>query len=191
VENAEIRDGYEVLEWGEPYGKLAAALERAAVLTECPVAAFHTMDVQAVAEATGLPNEAAALAKQREYDEVFSAPNKVRARRLLEAIDGAGLRWTHGGRFYHICGNNDKGKAVAALMALYRERAGYVESIGLGDSMNDLPFLEIVDIPVLIRSERPPSIYFRTIGARITRNEGPEGWNEEVLGLLARREPQR
>lgn len=185
AENATVRDGYEVLEWGKPYEELVAALRTLAAGARCPVSGFSGMSIQDVCAATALSPAQAALAKQREYDEPFLAPDKPRIPHLLTAIERAGLRWTHGGRFYHLCGNNDKAVAVAALCRLFARRYGALRSIGLGDSLNDLPLLKAVDIPVLIRSSRPPSIYFRTLGARYTRSAGPKGWNEAVTELLA------
>lgn len=183
------RDGYEVLEWGTSYGELVTALRTASEVSGCPVTGFHEMAVEEVGTATGLAPDQAVLAKQREYDEPFLAPEKRRVPALLEAIERAGFRWTHGGRFYHICGNNDKATAVTRLTDLYLRKHGTVRTIGLGDSLNDLPLLEAVERSVLIRSGRAPSLHFRTIGARYTRGIGPVGWNEAVLELLSEMAP--
>ena len=43
VPDAVIRDGYEVLEWGTPYPRLAAALQSLAKDTRCPVQGFQSM----------------------------------------------------------------------------------------------------------------------------------------------------
>lgn len=177
-------DGYEVLHWGTPYEELVGKLQMASAAARCPVVTFSSLAAEQVSEASGLPVEAAIRAKQREYDEVFWAPDKTRLQNLFAEIERAGLRWTHGGRFYHVCGNNDKATAVKALVALFAARHGSVQTIGLGDSLNDLPFLQIVDKPILIRSRRPASIHFRTIKAQFTRNSGPRGWNEAISELL-------
>jgi len=184
VAGASARGGYEVLSWGAPYGDLVRRLQAAAAGAKCPIVPFSAMTVEEVSQATGLPAAAAARAMQREYDEVFSAPDKTKIPGLLEEIERAGLRWTHGGRFYHICGDNDKAIAVRALIDLFTARHGAVETIGLGDSLNDLPFLRVVDIPVVIRGRRPTPIPLRRIHARYTRSAGPRGWNEAVTGLL-------
>ena len=47
--------------------------------------------------------------------------------------------------------DNDKGKAVRALKELYSEKFLEIKTIGLGDSLNDLPMLEAVDVPVLVK----------------------------------------
>lgn len=188
-EGAVKRDGYEILEWGTGHADLVTALKGASEVSGCPVTSFHEMTVEEVGTATGLPPDQAVLAKQREYDEPFLVPEKRRVPALLEAIGRAGFRWTHGGRFYHICGNNDKATAVTKLTDLYLRKHGTVRTIGLGDSLNDLPLLEAVEKPVLIRSGRAPSLRFRTIGARYTRSTGPAGWNEAVLELLSEMAP--
>jgi mannosyl-3-phosphoglycerate phosphatase len=185
VEGAAHREGYEVLEWGTPYENLVEALQHAASETNCPVIGFQQMSLEQVREATGLAVGAAELARKREYDEPFLAPDEIAVPALLAAIEQAGFRWTHGGRFYHICGNNDKATAVSALIRLYTRRYGAVESIGLGDGLNDLPMLQAVDYPVLIRSEREPPVEFRSIGARYTQGIGPVGWNEAVMEFLS------
>lgn len=184
VDGAVTRDGYEVLEFGTRYQDLVAALKAAAASANCPVTGFADMSVDQVCAATGLSPERAVLAKRREYDEPFVVSAKPKIPALLDAIQSAGFRWTHGGLFYHICGNNDKAVAVNALVKLFGRQAGSVTTFGLGDDLNDLPFLKVVDLPVLIRSKRMPSIYFRTIGARYTRSLGPKGWNEAVMQWL-------
>jgi len=185
VDNVVMRDGYEVLEWGTPYAQLVAGLREVSNEECCPVTGFHDMTIEEVAGITGLSHDAAAKAKQREYDEPFVIANQRRAGDLLNALLRAGLRWTHGGRFHHVCGNNDKSTAVRALLDLFRRQHGPVRSIALGDSLNDLPMMQAVDLPVLVKSRRRPSIHFRSIGARYTRSSGAKGWNEAILDLLS------
>ena len=47
------------------------------------------------------------------------------------------MRWTRGGRFYHVIGVSDKAKAVRRLLSLYRMKDRNLRSIGLGDGLND------------------------------------------------------
>ena len=81
-----------------------------------------------------------------------------------------------------MMGNCHKGRAVEILQKLYKRQHNSVTTIGLGDSLNDLPFLLAVDRPVLIRKENgsyDPRIVIPWI--RWTNGIGPEGWNEAVL----------
>jgi mannosyl-3-phosphoglycerate phosphatase len=188
VQQAVCRDGYEVLEWGRPYAELLSALETAAATQGYQVKGFNQMSTDEVCRATGLSPAQAARARHREYDEPFLALETHGRSRLLGAIQRAGFRWTHGGRLYHISGNHDKGTAVKAILDLFARRHGQVKSIGLGDSLNDLPLLAAVDVPVVIRSRRSP-VPFGLTGARRTRSVGPEGWNQAVAELLGGSSP--
>lgn len=173
----------EKLEWGRPYADLVAAVDEAAHEAHCAVRGFHDMSVEEVAAACHLPAEQAALAKQREYDEPFELLDPSREAALVEALERRGVRVSRGGRFYHASGPADKAQAVLALRRLYEERAEPVTTIGLGDAMNDLAFLRVVDIPVVVRSAQAPRLMAALPRARLAAQSGPEGWNAAVLEL--------
>jgi mannosyl-3-phosphoglycerate phosphatase len=183
IPEAASRDGFEVLEWGTSYEILTAALDDAAREAGCRVQSFHAMTVEQTAAACELPLAAAALAKQREYDEPFVTFDPACDAILLDKLAIRGLRTTRGGRFYHVCGANDKAIAVRAVRDLF-PRNEPVLTIGLGDGWNDLPFLEAVDTAVIIRSPRASELQVKLPGAIVSRHEGPKGWNESVLDLL-------
>lgn len=71
------------------------------------------MTVEEVAARTGLSPRTAALSKQREYDEPFviSEPTAL-AGRFDAAIHTLGSHQAKGGRFSHLMGSHDKGRAV-------------------------------------------------------------------------------
>jgi mannosyl-3-phosphoglycerate phosphatase len=133
---------------------------------------------------TGLPREEAVLAQEREFSEPFvfvGEPDE----RFLQAIEGSGLRWTRG-RFFHLMGNHHKGRAVEILKRYYTRQYGTVTTIGLGDALNDLPFLLAVDRPVLVRKiSGEHDARIEIPGILRTQGIGPAGWNEAVLSLLA------
>ena len=82
-------------------------------------------------------------------------------------------------------GNNDKGRAVRILSELYRKQWPDIKTIGLGDSLNDLPMLKAVDIPILV--QKPDGSYDKSIDEPfIKRGEGigPIGWNRELINIL-------
>ncbi len=179
-----VRGEYDAIEFGDPYDSLIQTLLAAAEEARCPIRAFHQMSVREVSARCGLPLEEAARAKQREYDEVFEVLDGERADPLLRAIARRGKRWTRGGRFYHITGRNDKAMAVAALSSLYAQTAGEVWTVGLGDGMNDAPLLNAVQVPVVIRSGSSAELEAAVSGGRLTRQPGPEGWNEAILEVI-------
>jgi mannosyl-3-phosphoglycerate phosphatase len=176
---------YHVIEYGAPYEVLIATLSAASRRSGCRVRGFADLSVAELAETCGLSLDEAALAKVREYDEPFEIlDGPDRAARLLAEIERLGKRWVRGGRFYHILGNSDKGAAVAALIALYTRAHGPVIAIGLGDGMNDVDFLKIVDVPILIQSRSTKKMQAAVSNGRVTAAWGPRGWNAAILEMF-------
>ena len=151
------------------------------------VRGFGDMSTEEVALTTGMQLSDAGLSKQRDFDEPFIfEEGEDRVTEFLNEIGEAGLHWTQG-RFYHILGDNDKGKAVKILMDYYQTSQESVVTIGLGDSFNDLPLLQNVDYPVLVQKE--DGSYEEKIRLQnIIRADGigPVGWNREVIKLIRR-----
>jgi mannosyl-3-phosphoglycerate phosphatase len=131
-----------------------------------------------------LPLKQAALAKQREYDEPFRILDLNRASHMLREIEDEGLRWTRGGRFWHITGENDKALAVSALQRMFERAYGPTQTIGLGDAVNDAPFLKVVAVPVLVRSRGSVQLQAAVPQGILTDQPGPAGWNETLLKLI-------
>lgn len=183
---AERLDGYSLISLGTPYSKVLNSFAELRRRLPVKVRGFSDMSADEVAKLTGLSPAEARLAKQRDFDEpfVFEEPP---SERFLRAIESLGLRWTQG-RIFHIMGDHDKGRAVSILISLYRREYGEVVSIGLGDGLNDLPMLTVVDRAVLVR--HPDGSYDERIAMPDlirTQAVGPAGWNEAVLQLLLRR----
>lgn len=177
-------DGYQRITLGTPYAEIRRHFVALRERLGASVRGFADMTAEEVAGLTGLSCDDAILAKQRDFDEPFifdGEPDED----FLRAIEDAGLHWTQG-RVFHIMGKHDKGLAVKTLKALYEREYGAVASIGLGDSLNDLPLLQTVDRPVLIRHEDGSFDSRIAIAGLIkTQSPGPQGWNEAVLQLLS------
>jgi predicted mannosyl-3-phosphoglycerate phosphatase (HAD superfamily) len=142
-----------------------------------------------VAEECGLPVLDAQLAKLREFDEPFRLvdPDPALRSRFLKALHKRGLKAVAGGRFDHVTGEADKGRAVAALRSLIPESQGPVVMAGLGDGLNDVPMLREVDLPIIVRSETNGAtgrMLRKVPTAQVTNACGPEGWAEAVTSLL-------
>lgn len=100
-------------------------------------------------------------------------------------------RWTKGGRLYHLTGDNGKGETAELLLRCYRrqQRLRYqtdrIESIGIGDTVNDMSLLTVVDHPILVQKadgSYDPDIHLRQLIRAL--GIGPAGWNTSVLTLL-------
>lgn len=176
---------YKKLELGIPYQILTEALKKIKEELGWNIKGFSDMSVKEISYVTGLDLPSAYLASLREYDEPFLILDNVKdISPLLRLATGMGLKVFKGGRFYHIQGENDKGKAVDVLISWYKKKMGNIITAGLGDSPNDFPMLNKVDYPVLIASEKryqPPIPRLK-----ISTNPGPKGWNEEVISIIKR-----
>ncbi len=180
-------EDYLVIELGTPYEDLHRALKEIGEEVGCQLRGLRDMSVEEVAERRGLSLEEARLAKERGYDEPFlMLGDKAKQEAVLKLIEKKGLRWTKGDRFYHITGDNDKGKAADILKGLYRRRFSEITTIGIGDGLNDLPMLEVVDIPIIVKG--PDGDYAPELELpKLIRADGigPRGFNSAVLNLLS------
>lgn len=176
--------GYRRLEFGTPYRVLVEGLREAARRTGVRVRGFSDMSLEEIAASTGLPPEKASLAAQREYDEPFLILDEERANALISALEGLGFQWTRGGRFFHVCGNNDKARAVRAVADHYRRSGSDLRLIGLGDSFNDLSFLAEMDVPCIVNSDHAARLKESLPAAILSRARGPEGWTEIISQVI-------
>ncbi len=187
VSYARLHGGCGVIEFGRPYADLRLALERIRDATGLPLRGFGDMSVAEIADRCGLSLEHAALAARREYDEPFVGADPASLGAVVKEAEAAGLLVVTGGRFHHLVGGNDKGQAVRALRRLFDRGGRPVQSVGLGDSPNDEPMLQEVDIPVLI--PKPDGRGADSVdlpGLAIAPCAGPEGWRDAVLRILHR-----
>jgi mannosyl-3-phosphoglycerate phosphatase len=161
----------------------------AAIRERVPVRGFHDMTPEEIARETGLPVEMAALAKARQFDEPFTLEREEASSELEPIAAARGLRLSRGGRFWHLHGETDKGKAVARVASEYQKRWGGVRTIGAGDSAMDLPLLAAVDVPLIVAKpdgRHDPVLLERVKTPILSEAPGPAGWNGGVLRALAR-----
>jgi mannosyl-3-phosphoglycerate phosphatase len=179
--------GFWIFSLGIPYVQLVKGIAEIREELGWDIKGFSDMSSHEISRLTGLDEETSKLAAQREYDEPFVIPEDRFAEDavLIEAAARRGLTVTRGGRFYHLHGDNDKGRSMEKVISWYKQVHGEVMTIVLGDSPNDFPMLKLADYPILVRGNRD-FLYLKEDIPRleITRAIGPEGWNSAVLGIL-------
>ena len=181
------KDDYLVIELGTPYSQLREILDRIRRALQLEIKGFGDLSFEEVARLCGFSPEEAKLAKKREYDEPFLLDEENAIQKVREKAGLSNLQVTRGGRFFHLMGENDKGEALRLLSEIYREKTEHIETIALGDSLNDLPMLRAADYPVLV--QKPDGSYDPEIklpNLRLAPGIGPSGWCEAVLKLLNR-----
>lgn len=144
---------------------------------------FSDMSDLEVSHLTQMGQYDVMLSKQRDFTEPFILKDPTKLEGLEKMAEGYQLKIIKGGRFYHLMGETqNKGIAVIEtiqlLQDLYDDK---VTSIALGDSENDIPMLERVNIPIVIK--RDDGTYLETDIKNIQRSSypGSKGWNEMVL----------
>ncbi len=150
---------------------------------------FNDLCESQVAELTGLRVEEAKRARWRRCSEpVLWRDSHARLGEFKSLIEQQGLSLTQGGRFLHVMGNTDKGRAMQTVDELFRQ-FGLVNhtALALGDSPNDLPMLQQADVSVAVR--RFDGSHLLPINGKPqfqTFKAGPVGWNEFVMKYLDR-----
>lgn len=162
--------------------------------TRGAVRGFGDCSVQEVAALTGLAPAAAGRARRREFDEPFVFEREEsRFRDLVRRTAAArGMEVTRGGRFYHLHGRTDKGRATRLARLILEQLHGPVVLVALGDSALDAPMLIEAELPVIV--PRPdgradPALRRRVPGARMAPAPGPAGWACAVTTALRRLAP--
>lgn len=184
-----------VLELGLPHEDILSGLEDVSRETGIRVKGLSTMSLHEIMERTGLSGEEAERAKEREYSEPFVVQGKATSEdmhRFLHLIQEKGMTYTRGGRFHHVMGATDKGKAVRVLTETMRSHRHGLRTVALGDSPNDISMLRAADIPILVQrpdgtyADLPPEIKcYRAPGV------GPNGWAAAVQMLLEGKDLRR
>jgi mannosyl-3-phosphoglycerate phosphatase len=148
---------------------------------------FDVLTIEQIMEHTGLSLAQCEHAKTRLFGEPIvwrgSDDQKVA---FISELKLLGAEPLQGGRFLHLSGDSNKGKAMRWLCQVYADLfpTSQYASIALGDGANDIAMLEIADIAIQIKSPAYPYPHLkRTEGVFQTQNEGPSGWNEAIFSL--------
>lgn len=144
------------------------------------------MSTEEFVQLTGLEPENAKRAMQRNYSEPFIwKDDQERLETFVEQIEQQGLSVLKGGRFFHLMGRADKGKAMQHVAERWSDGYADSQTVALGDSHNDIAMLQLADYAVVVKSAHHSAPDFSASGVcRVTEKIGPEGWNEAVLALL-------
>lgn len=149
---------------------------------------FSEMNNSQLAALTGLSLENAAMAKQRQCGEPINwlASDELKDE-FIACMKGLGATVLQGGRFLHISGACDKGKAQQWLAQQFHVENPDKEiiTIALGDGKNDSAMLENASIAVQIRSPVHEFPHLERTNNVLQSNEyGPAGWAECIKKIL-------
>jgi mannosyl-3-phosphoglycerate phosphatase len=186
---AELMGDYQSLALGGSYVLARATLKALAQLIGRPLKGFGDLSVAQIEQLTGLSATEAHQAKSREFSEPFLTPKNITAEALQAAAAELGFQVVVGDRFSHLIGGEaGKGAAVAQMVSAFRAALPPdtpVQTLGLGNSPNDLPMLEAVDHAVVLPGKSGPHPQLADRGWAIAPSPAPEGWAIAVEEALA------
>lgn len=177
---------------GVAYSKVRSVVTtlRKRMALEDVLVGFGDLDAAGVADLTGLSVEQAALAKQRASSEPLRAPRgDERVLTFTKALAAYRLTSKQGGRFLSVQGPVDKSMGVRFLVDCFRRQFPNVQFVtaALGDSLNDLEMLRIVDMPVVIPSgsATAPRLDVGRDDAILPSAAGPQGFRQGIETVLS------
>lgn len=174
-------DGYWIRDFAPPRATWTSLLDTLRERFPDCFQDFSTAGIDEIVAMTGLSQQGAALANQREYSEPVQWRGVDRdLEAFLAAVEAGGARALRGGRFISVAGDADKGHAWRWLREAYALAAGgaQIYDLGLGDGQNDVPLLEVTSTAALIPArERPLPALERHEGVLTAEGlYGPEAW---------------
>jgi len=180
-------DEYFVLELGTFYPQIVEVLESVKRETGIKIKGFSDLTEEELTSLCGLSLKEAEFAKNREYDEPFIVEGGEGEIEIIRRkIEEKKMNYVWGGKFHHILGKNDKGKAVEILKELYENEFFSISTVGIGDGLNDLPMLVAVDYPIFLKEGdgSSPEVLSTVQNLTIANGAGPWAWNDAVLSIL-------
>lgn len=177
---------FDVIELGLPAVQVRQILLQVRRESGLELQSFTDLTVAEVSQITGLGEEAARNARNRDYSETIVTPlTAVTLHQLQTAFAAHDLALVSGGKFHTLTSmRSDKGTAVTRLTTLFRRKLGQVVTIGLGDSANDRPLLAAVERPYLV--QKPDGRWHKMTDLDVTLVDGigPIGWRQVITELL-------
>ncbi|GBD99782.1 glucosyl-3-phosphoglycerate/mannosyl-3-phosphoglycerate phosphatase [bacterium BMS3Abin07] len=177
--------GYDMISLGAPYKDLIDALHKLRLMG-FNIKGFSDMNIDEIMHVTGLSRDQAKMSKERDYDEPIIVDDTVNLNSLKQAIRDMGLHYTSG-RFIHLIGDNDKGRAVRMIRDIYKVNYGEVITVALGDNLNDIPMFMNVDHPVVVKKKNGShdiEILEAVPNIKPSNGMGPEGFNQSVIKII-------
>lgn len=188
LEGCFLQDHYWVKAFVEPRAHWQALLRSLPPTMRAAYESFSYMGVDGIMQRTGLSNIDANRASQREYGEpiAWCSGNELK-QEFIATVSAAGANVLEGGRFMHISGHCNKGKAMQWLSQQYAiaHNGARPITVAVGDSDNDIAMLNSADYAIVVKAPNKPYPALAASGIVIeTLALAPEGWAEGVSKAL-------
>jgi mannosyl-3-phosphoglycerate phosphatase family protein len=155
--------------------------------------------IEELSNLVSISKEQAKRMAKRNYGETILQIQRKDSSRFFKYVKAEGMKVIYGGRFFDVTIGTDKGLAVGLLKRLFNNKLhNDVTFLGMGDSTNDVPMLNLMDVPILV--QRPNGSWLNneemkmktgsnSVGidfARIIKVEGigPNGWENAINKII-------
>ena len=175
-----------VIELGKSYNRIIETLQEIREISSIEFIAVHDLSLPELARKVCITINDAKLMASREYSETVLEININELDNLKKILNDRGLRILQGTRYNTISSLHDKGSAISILKKLYAMKfeKEHVESIGIGDALNDIPMFENVDKPFLVRDIQNGYAPMQINNLIRANGIGQTGWKEIILKYI-------
>lgn len=143
-----------VVELGKPADYIRAKLSDIRKKYSINFRGVADISVEKLSNLALISREQAKRMAQRNYGETILQIQSEDIARFIKYVQEDGMKVIHGGRFFDVTVGTDKGIAVGILKKLFKDKFhNNVTFFGIGDSTNDIPMLNLMDIPILVQRE--------------------------------------
>jgi mannosyl-3-phosphoglycerate phosphatase len=188
-----------VVELGKPADYIRAKLSDIRKKYSINFRGVADISVEKLSNLALISREQAKRMAQRNYGETILQIQSEDIARFIKYVQEDGMKVIHGGRFFDVTVGTDKGIAVGILKKLFNDKFhNNVTFFGIGDSTNDIPMLNLMDIPILVQREDSSWVDDGEIkmknavdSSRISSNKlikiegiGPNGWENAIHKII-------
>lgn len=188
-----------VIELGKPADYIRAKLSDIRKKYSINFRGVADISVEKLSNLALISREQAKRMAQRNYGETILQIQSEDIARFIKYVQEDGMKVIHGGRFFDVTVGTDKGIAVGILKKLFKDKFhNNVTFFGIGDSTNDIPMLNLMDIPILVQRQDSSWVDDGEIkmknavdSSRISANKlikvegiGPNGWENAIHKII-------
>lgn len=188
-----------VVELGKPADYIRAKLSDIRKKYSINFRGVADISVEKLSNLALISRDQAKRMAQRNYGETILQIQSEDIARFIKYVQEDGMKVIHGGRFFDVTVGTDKGIAVGILKKLFKDKFhNNVTFFGIGDSTNDIPMLNLMDIPILVQRQDSSwvddgEIEMKNVvdSSRISSNKlikvegiGPNGWENAIHKII-------
>ena len=188
-----------VVELGKPADYIRAKLSDIRKKYSINFRGVADISVEKLSNLALISRDQAKRMAQRNYGETILQIQSEDIARFIKYVQEDGMKVIHGGRFFDVTVGTDKGIAVGILKKLFKDKFhNNVTFFGIGDSTNDIPMLNLMDVPILVQRQDSTWVDDGEIkmknavdSSRISSNKlikiegiGPNGWENAIHKII-------